>query len=384
MALTDPTQTRTTDFQTSTTDYTAGDEPWNKNITGYSIDELSTEATTYQCDWEKWHGIYRNVPELRSTIDVWSKWIVGKKLKLSPATEKIVSRIKGNGKDTIRNILINIKRVSKIGGDCYSEIIEDKAGRLINLKILDPGTIKIHADNFGIIKKYEQVSQKPNESNLLTGRIKTLATFEPDKIFHISKKRIADEIHGIPEAEKLQKMIKIQNQGMDDYTVVLHRYGKPTMFYEADTDDETELASITTTINNAMKNFENVVAPKGTLTKIERTSVPHYSIPDPMPWFKFLRSRFTENSNVPDLIRGKSDEVSLAAGKLNYLGYKERIEMEQIEYSEQIKMQLGIEIEFEAPKEIDIEEVFGSSGSIKTDSNINKVSGEPTKFPKPQ
>ncbi len=350
MALSDATQIRTTDMQTSTTEYTAGQEPWNKNIKGYSIDSKSTEVSNYICDWNKWHGLYRNVAELRSIVDVPSKWIVGKKLIMSDATKKIVERWRGNGIDTPRKILTNIKRTSKIGGDCYSEIVRDKAKRIINLKILDPGTIQIVANDLGIITKYQQVSRKPNQPV-----IEVLNDWEPDEIFHIANERIADEIHGIPESEKLQKIIKIKHQGMDDHTVVLHRYGKPTFFYEANTDDETELAAITTTINNAVKNFENVVVPKDTLTNIERTSTPHFSIPDPVPWFNFVRSYFTESSGVPDLIRGKSDEVSLAAGKLNYLGYKEKIIMEQLEYSEEIKAQLGLDISFEEPVEIDIE-----------------------------
>ena len=117
MALGDPTQSRTTDFQTSTTDYTAGEEPWNKNIEGYEIDSEQTEASTYQCDWNKWHGLYRNVPELRSTIDVHSKWVVGKKLIMSNSTKKIVDRWKGNGLDTARKI--TEKGLSKIIILCF-------------------------------------------------------------------------------------------------------------------------------------------------------------------------------------------------------------------------------------------------------------------------
>jgi len=360
MALSDPTQIRTTDYQTSTTDYIAGEEPWNKNIEGYNIDSEATESSKYVCDWNKWHGLYRNVPELRSTIDVWSRWIIGRKLIMNTATEKIVGRWRGNGIDTVRKILINIKRTSKIGGDCYSEIIRDKANRIINLKILDAGTIRIEANNLGIIEKYEQIVQKPMEL-----QIKVLNSWEPDEIFHIANDRIADEIHGIPEAEKLQKLIKTKHQGMDDYTTILHRYGKPTFFYEANTDDEAELAAITAKLNKAVKEFENIVVPKDTLSKIEKTSVPHYSIPDPVPWFNFTRSYFTESSGVPDLIRGKSDEVSLAAGKLNYLGYKEKIIMEQLEYSEEIKAQLGLDISFEEPAEIDIE--MGINNSNEND-----------------
>lgn len=362
MALSDPTQSRTTNMQTSTTDYVAGEEPWNKNIEGYRIEDEATESSTYICDWNKWHGLYRKVPELRSIIDVPSKWIVGRKLIMDDKTRKIVERWKGNGLDTVRKILINIKRTSKIGGDCYAEIMKDKAKRIVNLKILDSGTIKIVADKFGIIEKYKQIAQKPNEK----GQAEEIGDgWNPDEIFHIANDRIADEIHGIPEAEKLQKLIKIKHQGMDDHTVVVHRYGKPTYFFEAGTDDETELKAIQTVLDNVKKNFEDALFPKGTLEKIERISSPHYSVIDPIPWLKYLRSYFTESSGVPDLIRGKSDEVSLAAGKLNYLSYKEKIIMEQLEYSEEIKAQLGLDIAFEEPPELDIE--VGINNTNETD-----------------
>lgn len=120
MALSDINQIDTTSLNTSTTDYVAGDEPWNKNIDGYIIEEQGTEVGNYQCDWEKWHGLYRTVPELRSTIDLESKWIIGRELKCDEKTKKIIERISGNGKHTFRQILMNVVRVSKIAGDCYA------------------------------------------------------------------------------------------------------------------------------------------------------------------------------------------------------------------------------------------------------------------------
>ena len=74
-----------------------------------------------------------------------------------------------------------------------------------------------------------------------------------------------------------------------------------------------------------------------------------------MPWIILLRDYFILSSGVPDIILGHSRETSLAAGKLNYLAFKEKIIQEQIDFAEDIKMQLGIEIEFEQPREIDIE-----------------------------
>lgn len=355
MALTDIDEATTTDMQSATTDYIAGQEPWNKNLDGFTIDSKETESSTYQADWIKWHGYYREVPELRSTIDVWAKWIVGKEIKMNDTAREMTKRIKGNGLDTFRTILVNMKRTSKICGDSYAEIMRDKAGRIINLKMLDPGTIQVQANGKGIIKKYVQVASKSGHSTAKGQDEKPLAEWDPEEIFHLANDRIADEIHGIPEPEKLMRIIKWRQQSMNDLSVVFHRYVKPLLQINADTDDEQEIASLKTKYDNAVKNMENIIIPKGSVASTERISIPQYSTLDPLPWLIFLRSYFTESSGVPDLIRGKSDEVSLAAGKLNYLAFKEKIMQEQLEFQEQIESKLKIKVEFEIPKEIDIE-----------------------------
>lgn len=356
MSLTDPSQARTTNLQSKTTDYIAGEEPWNKNLEGFNLPSEDTEAVRYQMNWTKWHGMYRKIPELRSTIDTFVNWVIGKKLILGDAKTKAFSkRVKGTGKDTLRQILKNILRTSLIGGDSYSWKAKDSAQRIINLKILDPGSIEIRADNFGIIKEYAQLATKGHESEIKSKEKKVIESFKPEEIFHIKNEAIADEIHGIPDPEKMLEVVKMRHQLMGDTSTIFHRYGKPTYFFEADTDDDTELKEIRDVLDDTNKNFENAVFPKGTLAKIERVSVPQYSNLDPMPYMTFLRSYFTESSNVPELVRGKSDEVSLAAGKLNLVSYKEKVRFKQIEFSEEIEKQLNLKISFEEPVMIDIE-----------------------------
>ena len=352
MALSDPTQMITTDINDIT--YTAGQEPWNKNLDQYRFDNIETDTSAYIPDWTKWHGIYRTIAEARSTIDVWCFWIVGEKLIMDDKTKKITDRIKGNGNDTFRIVLKNQKRTSKICGDSFAEQIRDKANRLINLKPLNPGRIRIEANGFGIITKYEQVSSA-NPSG------KVLRTWTPDQIFHIPNDRIADEIHGIPELEKTYKIMKWKHQSMGDIATVFHRYVYPILEIYAKTDDPAELAAIEAVYTKSVKNMESRIIPEGTVEKVDRVAIPQFATLDPLPWQKFLRSYYTEASNVPDIIRGKSDEVSLAAGKLNVLSYNQKIIMEQLEYSEQIKSQLGLDISFEEPPEIDIEVGFNKT-----------------------
>ena len=371
MALADPTATITTDMSGVTSD---SNLQGRQNLDQFTIASKSTDTNDYTPEFNKWHGTYRDVPEARSTIDVWCKWIVNKELIMNSSTKKLTSRIRGNGIDTIRTILINHKRTSKICGDSFIEIIRDRAKRVINLKLLDPSSIKIRANDKGIIKLYIQ-----SKSKIVNGvkETKTI-TFQPEDIWHLANDRIADEIHGISELEKLDKIVKWRQQAMMDMSIVFHRYVKPLLQIKAETDDPVELAALAKQYDNAFKNFENIIIPKGVVDEVERIAIPQFATLDPLPWLIFLRSYFTESSNVPDIIRGKSDEVSLAAGKLNVHSFIEKITIEQLEYSEDCEAQTGLKINFTKPEAIDITSGFGTdkkSDSESKDSKEGKSNG---------
>lgn len=340
-----------TTMDTELTSYTAGDEPWQKNLDGFTIASEPTENSEYVCDWTKWHGIYRKIPEIKTTIDLQANWIISKEITYkNKAQEKQVKRINGNGKDTFRGLLRNAKKVSQVCGDSFAEKIKDKAGRLINLKPLDPGTIRVVGNQRGIILRYEQVAIKSGTEK--SKEFEVLHVFTPDQIFHIINQRVADEIHGIPESEVMINTVKMKHQTMMDYQTIFHRYGKPTYFFEAESDDETEMLDIKTKIDKAMKDFENVIVSKGTLDEIKNIKTAQLATIDPIPWLNFLKSYFTTNSGAPDIVQGESRESAVASANINYIGYKEKIIFAQIEYEEQIEAQLGIELEFERPREI--------------------------------
>ena len=263
MALSDPTATITTDMSGVTSD---SNLQGRQNLEQFTIASKSTDTNDYTPDFNKWHGTYRDVPEARSTIDVWCKWIVNKELIMNSSTRKLTSRIRGNGIDTIRTILINHKRTSKICGDSFIEIIRDRAKRVINLKLLDPSSIKIRPNDKGIIKLYIQ-----SKSKIVNGvkETKTI-TFQPEDIWHLANDRIADEIHGRSELEKLDKIVKWRQQAMMDMSIVFHRYVKPLLQIKAETDDPVELAALAKQYDNAFKNFENIIIPKGVVDEVER------------------------------------------------------------------------------------------------------------------
>jgi len=340
--------------------------PWQKNLNNININEIETNSIKYVVDWKKWHGIYRTIPEYKSSVDTNCRWIIGKRIiPKNKKTKEIIAKIKGNGKDTIKNILLNQKRTSKICGDAFAEIIKDKAKRLINLKPLNPGTIMIIGNEKGIISRYLQIATKNNNES----KIEILNDWKPHEIWHTSNERIADEIHGIPTSEVFENVIKWRKQAMESQSVVIQRYGKPTYFYEVGTDDTTEMNNIKTKIDKAIKNFENVIIPEGTLKNVINIKTGQGATIDPMPWLKFLKRNFILESGTPDIVQGESRESATSSGELNYISYKERIKYEQADFSEEIKSQLGLNIEFEEPPEITIE---STSGNGKNPNTKNK------------
>ena len=293
------------------------------------------------------------MPDYKTAMEILADWVISRKLIMDEKTKKITDKIRGNGKQTFREILKRHFLTSVIGGDSTTEIIKDKSQRLKNLMVRDVGTMKFIANSSGRIIKYEQVNQKQTGSKAI--KTKTLRTWKPKEIWHTMNNPIADEIHGIPESESMQDLIKSLEQIQKTQAVTLHRYMKPTFFYEADTDDETELQNIANKIDKAIRNFNNVVLPKGTLSEIKQAKVAQFSILDPIPWMNFLSKKFVRITRIPDIIQGESRESATQAGELNYLGFKEYIIQKQRDFSEDIKLQLGLNIKFTEPIRITIE-----------------------------
>ncbi len=361
MGIYDTDAMKETDLQTATTNYTAGEEPWQKNLDGYIIDSVSTDVSSYQSDWDKWHGFYRKVADYRTAMLTLIDWVIGSKdLIMGDKTKEIVRKIRGNGKQNFRMILKNHYLTTIIGGDSLTEIVKDKARRLKNLIIRDPGTIRILANKKGRIVLYEQLSQKQSGTGTASEEasdMEVLQTWKPEEIWHTMNNPIADEIHGIPESESMQDLIKSLEQIQKVYAITLHRYMKPTIFYEVDTDDDTEIAEIAKKIDSAVKNFNNVVTPKGTLDEIKTAKVAQFSILDPIPWMNFLSRKFNKVARVPEIVQGESRESAIIAGEINFIGFREYIMQKQTDFSENIKDQLNLDIKFPEPREREIEQM---------------------------
>jgi len=362
------------------TDYTAstGTE-WN-DMYGYGDstvfkDKLTIESAestsqhSYQCMWNDWNGYYMKVPELSAIIDRKAIWTVGKGYKTDKKTAKILEKIRGNGKQTFNVIMMNAVKVYTICGDFYAEIIRDKRGELRNLKPLNPGTIKIKANLKGIISSYEQWIETP------TGQ-KQAVVFSPKDIFHLQWNPVADQIHGNSTISKLIQVIEALEEAKIDMRTVFHRYVKPLWVFSVDTDNTAEITAFKNKVDATIEKAENLIVPKGTVDSIERVSIPQYSNLDPLPWIKNLTEQFIRAEGVPGVVLGSTEKsASEAESKMLYLAFQQMVEWNQKFLEEQIKAQIGLDVEFEFPASIEpsLLEEQSKKPSVKSEGvNPNK------------
>ena len=159
-------------------------------ITDYEVDTKSTDGvsetgeTFYNNDnFTKWNGNYTDIAKIKIAINAYATWVLGKSWTSDVATTVIFDNIRGRGNDTLTSVLWNMLVMKKVNGDSYAEIIRNDSGRLINLKPLDPASIRIVYESGGTIVRYEQTSKKKGS--------KAVVEIPIEKMFHLSNDYVA-------------------------------------------------------------------------------------------------------------------------------------------------------------------------------------------------
>jgi hypothetical protein len=324
-----------------------------------SVSDHDKETYYYFSDWSEHLGYYKNVPELKAAIDAKATWTVGKGLKGDKSVLYRTGIIQGIGIDTFNTILENMIRTYHISGDSFAEIIrrEDDNDFIINLKPLDPSKIRIVANKQGRLIRYDLISK--------VGDKKKLKSFSPEKMFHLSRNRIGDEIHGQSMITALSWIIKAKNEAMQDMRTLMHRHVKPIMIHHLDTDDPTAIAAYKAKADYAVENGENMYVPKGNV-EIDMAAVAPNATLNPLPWIDSLKNMFFQASGVPDIILGGSSALTEASSKISYLAFQQTIEEEQLYIEETVKFQLGLVIELEFPASLENELISDKQKDVET------------------
>lgn len=344
-------------------------------MTDFSVDTQSTEGPTEQKEtawtntkWTQYLGYYKSIPELKSVIDARAIWTVGKGYEADPITKMFLDAIRGNGMDTFNSILANCIRTYHTGGDSYCLIVRNKKGNLINLRPLDPAVMSHIISDKGMLIRFEQRSKVKG---------KRPKRFAPEEIFYLPRNRIADEMHGISDIEKIEQIILMRNEAMADYKKVMHWFVKPRWIFHLDTDNPTKIAAFKAKYDKANAEGENMYIPKDAVVP-ELMAVSANATMSPLSWIEALNDYFYEAVGVPKVIVGNSKNFTEASSNTVYLAFQQSIEEEQLFIEEQVSMQLGKEIELIFPASMENSALSDKPKETKAEKAIGPTEGATT------
>jgi hypothetical protein len=309
------------------------------------------------------YGYYKQIPEVKAAIDTRAIWTIGDGYIASPQTSVILDNIKGHGKDTFDSILENAIVIRRVAGDFFAEIIRDKAtDTIINLKPLNPASVRVVADSQGIVIKYKVADG--------LGKYKD---FQPDEIFHLTNKRTANEILGTSDIECLRDIIDSSKETFNDMRKIVHRYAVPMRHFILDTDDTTKINQFIDLVENITKRGDDLYTPKGSV-EFELLAVPSNSTLNPLPWREHLQNNFYQVVGIPQILMGSSGEFTESTAKIAYLAFEQSVKNEQREIIAQVWNQLQLRIDLAFPASLKNELISDnqkdSSGGMAGQMNI--------------
>ena len=323
----------------------AAPSDYTNNVIEFTIDSKNTDGsgdqdeTFYQnTKWSQQFGNFISVADLKSALILKATWNVGKGYTADSRTQVILEHITGWGKDTFDDILFNMEVTKRIGGDAYCEIIRD-GNIIVNLKPLDPGSMRIIVDRSGIIKRYEQTSKVKGTPN---------KKFKPEDILHFSNNRLADQIHGISDIDAIEKVIKAEGESFEDVKKIMHRGARPMILWKLKTDDTAKIARFVAKINAARNLGEDMFIPD------DDDTVTHEIIQVDVnagliAWRDDLRNKFYRTIGLPQIVPGGGGQSTESESKVIYLAFEQIVEKDQREIEQNIWHQLGLKINLYPP-----------------------------------
>jgi hypothetical protein len=319
----------------------------------YEVSSMTTdgagdqdETEWYNNNWSTQWGYFLQVPDLKSAILMKAMWLVGKGYNAYPEYNAILNGITGYGKETFLDILYNMVCTMIIGGDSFAEIIRDnESGEIINLKVLDPGSIKVIRDRSGMIKRYEQVAKVPKSGM-------TKIEFKPNQIFHLSNNtKLADQIHGISAIDSVESIILADQENFTDVTKLMHRQIKPFIIFKLKTDDEAVISQIVSKVTSVRNKGDDLFIP-------DDENILSYEVVQVNPsalifsWRDDIRNKFYRTIGLPQIVPGGSGQSTESESKVIYLAFEQINWSEQLYIENQIWNQLAIRVNLIHPASI--------------------------------
>jgi hypothetical protein len=312
-------------------------------IIDYSTELLNTEGAGGQDEtfydnpnFSKWYGNYNKIAKIKMSINAYATWVVGRGWNADPSTKVILESLRGWGEDTFLSILWNMLVIKKVNGDAFAEIMRnDEENRIINIKPLDPSSIRIVVNRKGIIERYEQLSKskKPNRK------------IQVQDMLHFCNDRVADNIHGTSVIEAVEWNIEAQEEARRTHRKMIKRNGIVRII-ELDTEDTTKRNSFKAEWKTAIDNGDILILPKGVAEAKDWHG--NLDTNGVISWLNYLDDEFYQMIGIPKIIIGGSGSIE-GDSKISYLTFEQIYTRESQELIDDIWNQLYLKIQLSPP-----------------------------------
>ena len=315
-------------------------------VPSMSVDKAQQQKETewMNPDWMQNWGYFNDISDLKSAILLKAIWDVGKGWTASTEDTALLEGITGWGKDTWDEIIYNMEVIKRINGDAFAEIIRNNDGVLINLKPLDPGSLRYYVNRKGILIRYE-------ETEMIGDKVKVLNTWNPNEIFHLSNNRLANQIHGISDIESLTDVVLAEKESFDDLKIIQHRQAKPLIMFKLGTDKQSVIDAFIVKMDAAINKGEHIYVPADKETvdwEVIQANVGQVV----MQWRDDIRNKFYRTIGLPQIVPGGAGQSTESESKAILLAFEQIVHKDQGFLEKQIWSQLAIRIDFIHPASI--------------------------------
>ena len=327
-------------------------------ITDVTIDSETTDGvsetgeTFYDNeDFQKHYGIYKNDAKVKTALNSFATWVLGLGWTADPRTTVELKHIIGSGEDTFLAVMWNMIVVKKFHGDSYSEDIKDKkTKKRINLKPLDPASIRVVYGEDGVIERYEQRKRVKGQAN------KKLST---NKILHFANDRIADNTHGTSVLEAVEWNVEARKEAKETHRKLLRRNGVVRII-ELDTQDSVKRAAFKKEWKVAIDKGDIIILPKGVAEAKDWHGI--LDTNGVLAWLNYLDDELLQLLGIPKIIVGASGDIE-GDSKISYLTFEQVYLRAVKELEDDLWNQLKIKVKFNKPASLKTELVANEAAN---------------------
>ncbi len=292
-------------------------------------------------NFTKNYGIYKSVAKIKSAINAYATWILGKGWVTEEAAKQAaLEAVDGNGEDTLNSILWNMIVMKKVNGDSFAQIIRNDTRALINLVILNPQNMGVVYNKKGRIIEYEYTTPAG------TTKSAQIVSFKPHEILHFSNDRVVNEMHGVSVIEAVTWNIEATEETKRQHRKMQYRNGVVRVI-EVDSDNTTKRNKLKAEWKDAIEKGDVLILPKGTAEAKDWHGT--LNTQEVLSWLGYLDDDFYQSLNVPKIILGGNPDNTEAGAKMSYQSFEPIYTREITELEADMWNQLAIRIKFLKP-----------------------------------